>query len=233
MDAPKKKAGRKVPVNPIGYNCVNVLVQRAIAKVVRRINSDRRRNAWNDANRDRVSATSAALYQKKRTQRIQETTDYRIQNKPAIRKAQRIRESTLYHSDDAYRTGKLLRGRLLNALKSSSDTKMAHTVDLLGAQVEDVQKHIDEQWNDPHNAYEDIDHIFPFAMHDTSSEYGQRKVMHYSNLQPLTASENRSKWTRMPTKAMAAKVERWAWPPGVTEDMLPDIYEGWSTALRM
>lgn len=32
---------------------------------------------------------------------------------------------------------------------------------------------------------------------------------------------------------MAARVERWAWPPGITEDMLPDIYDGWATPLRM
>lgn len=28
-------------------------------------------------------------------------------------------------------------------------------------------------------------------------------------------------------------VERWCWPDGVTEDMLPDIYPGWATPLRM
>jgi len=32
---------------------------------------------------------------------------------------------------------------------------------------------------------------------------------------------------------MAAKVERWCWPDGVTEDMLPDKYDGWATPLRM
>ena len=32
---------------------------------------------------------------------------------------------------------------------------------------------------------------------------------------------------------MAAKVDRDKWPPGITEDMLPDIYPGWATPLRM
>jgi len=57
--------------------------------------------------------------------------------------------------------------------------------------------------------------------------------MHWSNYQLITTAENRTKNDRLPTKAMAAKVERWAWPPGITEDMLPDIYPGWSTPLRM
>jgi len=58
-------------------------------------------------------------------------------------------------------------------------------------------------------------------------------VCHFSNLQPLTPQENGNKFDKLPTKAMAAKVYRDKWPPGITEDMLPDIYEGWSTALRM
>jgi hypothetical protein len=28
-------------------------------------------------------------------------------------------------------------------------------------------------------------------------------------------------------------LERWAWPDGVTEDDLPDVYPGWSSALHM
>lgn len=56
--------------------------------------------------------------------------------------------------------------------------------------------------------------------------------MHFSNLWPLTKEENNEKNGRMPTKAMAAQVQRWAWPPGITEDMLPDIYDGWATPLH-
>ena len=57
--------------------------------------------------------------------------------------------------------------------------------------------------------------------------------MHWSNLQPLPMKDNRSKNNKLPTKAMAAKVARWAWPDGITEDMLPDKYDGWATPLRM
>ena len=59
------------------------------------------------------------------------------------------------------------------------------------------------------------------------------KVMNITNLQPLTKEENRQKWDKLPTKAMAAKVDRSCWPDGVTEDMLPDKYDGWATPLRM
>jgi hypothetical protein len=58
-------------------------------------------------------------------------------------------------------------------------------------------------------------------------------VMHFTNCQPLTKQENQNKYSKLPTKAMAAKVDRDKWPPGITEDMLPDIYPGWATPLRM
>ena len=57
--------------------------------------------------------------------------------------------------------------------------------------------------------------------------------MNYTNFQPLRKSDNASKSDRLPTKAMAAKFGRWAWPDGITEDMLLDIYPGWSSSLRM
>ena len=79
----------------------------------------------------------------------------------------------------------------------------------------------------------EVDHIFPMSRYNCLLESEQRKVMHWSNFQPLPAEENLYKSDKLPTKAMAAKVARWAWPDGVTEDMLPDIYDGWATPLRM
>lgn len=79
----------------------------------------------------------------------------------------------------------------------------------------------------------DIDHIFPFVLFDLDSHGDQQKVMHWSNLQLLTPEENKSKNDKLPTKAMAAKVDPSCWPDGVTMDDLPDIYPGWATPLRM
>ena len=79
----------------------------------------------------------------------------------------------------------------------------------------------------------EVDHIFPLSLFDLSNPENVKRVMHWSNYQLLTVEENRTKSDTLPTKVMASNVERWAWPPGVTEDMLPDIYEGWSTEMWM
>ena len=54
----------------------------------------------------------------------------------------------------------------------------------------------------------------------------------WENLQMLTFEENDEKNDRLPTKAMADKVEQCWWPKGITYDMLPDIYDGWTTPFR-
>ena len=68
-------------------------------------------------------------------------------------------------------------------------------------------------------------------MYNIADPGEQRKAMHYSNLQPLSVQGNKDKGDKLPTKAMAAKVERWAWPVGVTEEDLPDQYVGWRSPL--
>lgn len=79
----------------------------------------------------------------------------------------------------------------------------------------------------------DIDHVFPLEAYDHSSGIIDERCMHWSNMQPLPPADNGSKLDKLPTKAMAAKVDPSCWPDGVTMDMLPDIYPGWSTPLRM
>ena len=78
-----------------------------------------------------------------------------------------------------------------------------------------------------------VDHIFPLARSDLTTASGAQKANHFTNLQPLPSRDNQSKSDKLPTKAMAARVSRDCWPDGITEDMLPDIYPGWATPLRM
>ena len=71
------------------------------------------------------------------------------------------------------------------------------------------------------------------GMYNLQNYKQQMMCMNRSNLQTLYPNENKSKKNQLPTKAMAARVARWCWPDGVTEDMLPDKYPGWATPLRM
>ena len=224
--------GRKRPINSIGYDCVNVLVQRAISSVCRKLSASRRSRAWNESNRERISRTTKMLYLKKREQRIAETTEYRQKNRKHLMAKQCEREQVRRRTDSDYHTSILLRQRLRGALSRGKHKKHDQTLSLVGASVSTVTQHLSAQWSFNDQSYE-IDHIFPFDCYNLNVLEDQKRVMNYTNYQPLTVDENRSKWNRFPTKAMAAKVERWAWPDDITEADLPDIYPGWSTPLRM
>ena len=191
-----------------------------------------RKKSWDGSNRDRIKQTSSDLYLKKRDQRIAETSAYRKKNKKHLMSKQIKREKERRNTDEAYHTAVLLRQRLRGALSRGKKAKSDTTMKLVGAKPHEVKDMLRSLWDRRTKTYE-IDHVFPFGLYDMDSDADQHKVMHISNLQPLTMKENRSKWESLPTKAMAAKVERWAWPLGVTEDMLPDTYDGWATPMRM
>ena len=111
--------------------------------------------------------------------------------------------------------------------------KSTTTMLMVGCTQQQFYTHMKHQWCDFDPSIHEIDHVFPLACYDVVDLVQQSNAVHFSNSQPLTVSENRWKSDKLPTKAMAAKVDRNKWPPGVTEDMLPDIYPGWATPLRM
>jgi hypothetical protein len=136
-------------------------------------------------------------------------------------------------SDTAYAIRNRLLRRLKVAVQSAKVKKAAGTMQLVGCDLATLRGHIDNQLGGRSLDHYQLDHIFPFVRYNLQLASQQRRVMHYTNLQPLSTSENTSKNDRLPTKAMAAKVDRCCWPDGVTEDMLPTIYPGWSSPLRM
>lgn len=151
-------------------------------------------------------------------------------NRPRINKRKRGLRAT----SPRWRIEANIRSRLADFVRSKGLLKRASTQELIGATWDELHAHLSKQLDPGDNLLDkDTDHVFPMCRYDLSNEAQQRQCMHYSNLQPLTSGENGSKCSQLPTKAMAAKVARWAWPAGVTEDMLPDCYPTWKTPLRM
>lgn len=89
-----------------------------------------------------------------------------------------------------------LRSRLRKAL--ARGCKTASAVKDLGCSVAELIKHIELQFQDGmswdnHGEWH-IDHIKPLASFDLTDETQAKAACHYSNLQPLWASENHRKW---------------------------------------
>jgi 5-methylcytosine-specific restriction endonuclease McrA len=236
------------PINAIGYNCINVLVQKAINKVKTKAKNRARENARNmadpQANRDRVvkwkmdnperkASSDKSWFQRNRTQRLESMKEYSKNNRDALNQSVKRRESERRKTDPVFIITKRMRARLGAFTRSKNVPKQGHTFILIGTSPTGLVGHLQAQAPGEDLKVMQTDHIFPLSRYNIGSEVAQSMAMHKSNLQPLTRKENNDKADRLPTKAMAAKVARWAWPPGITEDMLPDIYPGWSTPLRM
>jgi len=100
-----------------------------------------------------------------------------------------------------FKLTKNLRDRIYIALKKNIKSKK--TLELLGCSVEDLKKHLQEQFTDGmtwqnHGLHGwHIDHIKPCASFDLSKEEEQSKCFHYTNLQPLWAEDNWNKGSKI------------------------------------
>ena len=106
-----------------------------------------------------------------------------------------------YHNDLNHKIAHLLRARLYHALKGNS--KKGSAVDLLGCSIEELRSYLEAQFKegmtwDNHGIVWEIDHISPLSKADLQDFDQLAKVCHYTNLQPLTVAENRSKSDKMP-----------------------------------
>lgn len=93
-----------------------------------------------------------------------------------------------------------LRGRVRRAMEGNN--KSAKTMELTGCTVDFLRDWLEFQFDDNmtwdnYGSYWHIDHILPCASFDLTDPEQQRKCFHYSNLQPLTASDNLSKGARL------------------------------------
>lgn len=101
-------------------------------------------------------------------------------------------------TDPQFKLKFLLRLRLLDALKRTNVTKKHSAIKLLGCPIEQAKQHLEQQfkpemnWKN-HGKYWEIDHIKPCASFDLTNLEQQKECFHYTNLQPLIISENRSK----------------------------------------
>lgn len=239
MPPKNRRAPRKFPP-PVGFIAVHNVVRKAIKKVenaarAREWHRNNRERAtqshanWVQANHERACEINRDFHERNREDRVAKMRDYDALHLKEKNERQRLRRQAT-----ETRVMENLRGRLRTFVRRKGAAKQEKTAESVGCSPSEVVDHLERQlYPDEDLDGVDIDHIFPCDRYDFNIEGQQRKGFNYKNLQPLTPRENRQKWNKLPTKAMAAKVDPACWPDGVTMDMLPDIYPGWATPLRM
>ena len=104
-----------------------------------------------------------------------------------------------YQSDLNYKLSCILRARQTAALKGKA--KQGSAVKALGCTMDEAWNHIEQLFQpgmtrENHGKWE-FDHIIPLSSFDLEDREQYLKAFHYTNLQPLWKSDNRSKGAKI------------------------------------
>lgn len=155
--------------------------------------------AWRRKYRKSESQLAAnRKYQKTEKRRIWKR-DY--EKTPKHRAWQRKHEKWRMRNDVDYRIRKQLQVQLHYALNCQHASKSNLTLKLLGCSVTELKAHLETQFKRGmawcNYGQWEIDHKRPCASFDLKKKSQQKKCFHFSNLQPLWRTENRSKGARL------------------------------------
>lgn len=123
-----------------------------------------------------------------------------LKRQPHRRKKERERRKFLRDTNLNVRIKTILRHRLYSALRGKN--KSARTLELLGCSIEFLREHLEAQfvagmtWANYGKWH--VDHIRPVASFDFTDPQQQRECFHWTNLQPLWASDNIKKSDKLP-----------------------------------
>jgi hypothetical protein len=128
--------------------------------------------------------------------------NYYNKNKKTILEKQKKYRTKKCKNDINYKLRRIIRRRIYGVLiESKKANKSNKTFDLLGCNILEVREHLEKQFKDGmtwenHGEWH-IDHIIPCASFDLTDPEQQKKCFHYTNIQPLWASENLSKGAKI------------------------------------
>jgi hypothetical protein len=99
-------------------------------------------------------------------------------------------------NDPCFLINQRLRARLRKVLTSLNVTKNNKMIDILGCSIQDFKQHIEKQFK-PGMSWDQrnfvIDHIIPCSYFDLTNVEHQKTCFHYTNMQPLSFTENARK----------------------------------------
>lgn len=140
---------------------------------------------WKRNNPEKYKTISQNWYAKNRTKKLKQNRKNeikRLQIDPTFRMVKNLRN----------RLNKLIQGKI----------KSGKTLELLGCSISFFKNYLSVQFRDGmtwenYGVYWHIDHKKPCSLFDLTQEEEQRKCFHYSNMQPLLATENLHKYNKL------------------------------------
>jgi hypothetical protein len=112
-------------------------------------------------------------------------------------KAKRNERQKILSQNPEFKIRNAIRKRIRDAIFSQYGKKSCKSMDLLGCSVDECRNWLESRflpkmtWDNYGDWH--IDHILPCASFDLTNPEEQKKCFHYTNLQPLWATDNASK----------------------------------------
>jgi hypothetical protein len=137
------------------------------------------------------------------------TPKYRLKKKeylsrPEVKRHRNQKHKNLLRTNPQFALASRVRSRISVAMRRLGGKNGNKTKDLIGCSFEFLKKHIESQfkegmsWEDRSSFH--IDHIKPLVSFDLTDPEQLKTACHYTNLQPLSPTENMSKGARNLTK---------------------------------
>jgi len=161
--------------------------------------------SWKNNNKEKVYKNNKK-WRKDNIELVRENAQiYREDNKEHRKKARKqwLSDNPGYErnyiknrmkTDINFKISRHLRSRLFTALKNNCKTGSA--VADLGCSIEELKKHLESKWQ-PGMTWDNynyrgwhIDHVIPLSVFNLTDKEQLLKACHYTNLQPLWASDN-------------------------------------------
>lgn len=156
-----------------------------------------------DSGREGIMSNRAKhdkTYREKHKDRLKEYhRRYYMENRQRVNSRQVAYNKMRYHNDPTYKLAMNLRNRMRHAVRGG--TKVGSAIRELGCSVIEFRKYIEDQFHagmswENHGTLWHIDHILPLANYDLTDRGTFRRLVHYTNMQPMLATENLRKGNR-------------------------------------
>ena len=151
------------------------------------------RREWREKNKEKKAEYDKEWSKVNKEKKAEYARKYSRENRDKIAKRKRERR----REEPAFRLEGNLRTRLGIAIRDGHGRKCGSTLELTGCTWAELRSHLESQFTDgmTWDNYGEwhVDHIKPCTRFNLLLDTEQRDCFHYSNLQPLWASENLSK----------------------------------------
>jgi hypothetical protein len=156
---------------------------------------DANNKKYREENKESRKEYDKKYYEENKEEINEQKNKYRKENIEKTRQRTRDRRNT----DPLFKLVENLRSRMKKAIKEGQGFKLGNSEELLGCSFEEVRDHLHSNfkegmtWENHGIEGWHIDHIKPCATFDLTDSIQQRVCFHYTNLQPMWATENISK----------------------------------------